>query len=301
MNYDGTKVCAVADHIGGGDCKWPTRDVKVFAKGSLGGVDLENATEQALEGWNKVCGINLSLTANQRASNINVTQGGIDGPQGTLAWSELPCFGGGAVRQLQQKYDTGEMWTVSENPPSNKIDAVRVICHEVGHAIGLSHISDGNLLAPTYNAQIRWPQRGDIAEARSRYGLPREEPKPSPQPSPQPSICDQLFGQSLNGCPQAIGEGKACGGILGMLLPTLIKILTEVVCTQQIQAEVITRLVQETPEMLRAKGQPAGTPCPTLGGLDGSVIEQIIRLFLNCLPKNQREAARVVIAQELNQ
>lgn len=184
MNFDGTKVCGVPDHAGSADCQWPMRDVAVFASGQLGQVDLDAATRQALDGWNKVCGINLSVTTNRRTSNVVITQGGIDSGGGTLAWSELPCFGGGAIRQLTQKYDTGEVWTIAENPPANKIDAVRVICHEVGHAIGISHIADGNLMAPVYSASLRWPQRGDIAEARARYGLPGDLPTPNPGQPP---------------------------------------------------------------------------------------------------------------------
>jgi hypothetical protein len=184
MNYDGTKVCGVPDGLGGDNCLWPFADVKIFASGLLGGVDLAEATEQAIQGWNRVCGIRLALVANAGEAHIVVTQGRIDGPMGTLAWSELPCgFTPNQWRKLKQQYDTGEMWTIAENPPGNKIDAVRVLRHEIGHAIGISHIAAGNLMAPTYSASIRDVQRGDVLEAVSRYGKPAAVPAPVPAPS----------------------------------------------------------------------------------------------------------------------
>ncbi|NIQ12984.1 MAG: matrixin family metalloprotease, partial [Candidatus Dadabacteria bacterium] len=89
---------------------------------------------------------------------------------------------------LEQKYDTTENWVVLNHPPSNRIDIVRVACHEIGHVIGIPHIGAGNLMAPHYSQQIRDPQAGDISEAVSRYGrpLPTPEPEPTPDPTPEP-------------------------------------------------------------------------------------------------------------------
>jgi hypothetical protein len=185
MNFDGQKICGVPDHLGGGDCAWPFPKVSIYATGLLGQVNLGDAAEQAIAGWNAVCGVELFLAANPKSAHIAITSGHIDGPSGTLGWSELPCgFTAARWRQLQQKYDAGEVWVVSDNPPANKIDAVRVICHEVGHAIGISHINDSNLMAPVYSARIRWPQRGDIAEAVMRYGKKIVPSPTTPTPAP---------------------------------------------------------------------------------------------------------------------
>lgn len=189
MNFDGKIICGVPDHVGNVECEWPFEDVLVYASGMLGGVNLADAVEQAIGGWNNVCGIRLALAANPKSAHIVVGQGAIDGPNGTLAFSELPCgFTPAQWRQLQQKYDTGEMWVIADNPPGGKIDAVRVVCHEIGHAIGIQHIAMGNLMAPTYSASIRWPREGDITQARARYGKPvLVVPPPAPVPTvPQP-------------------------------------------------------------------------------------------------------------------
>lgn len=66
--------------------------------------------------------------------------------------------------------------------PTNVIDLCRVAVHELGHMIGIPHLSVGNLMAPTYSTGIATLQGGDIAEAVSRYGPPVNPPTPVPPP-----------------------------------------------------------------------------------------------------------------------
>lgn len=167
--------------------KWPFSKLTWSVTDPLPGLsddDWQEAFRLALSYISAVCQLDFEYTPNARTANILATAGRIDGPSGTLAWSELP--GNGTTRQLTQKYDTGELrWVVSESPRSGELDIVRVVCHEVHHALGVSHISAGNLLAPTYSNSIRKPQAGDIAELVRRYGR-RQTPAPVP-PIPQPS------------------------------------------------------------------------------------------------------------------
>lgn len=168
--------------------KWPFSRLTWTVTDPLPGLsneDWQEAYRLAVSYWADVCGLTFEYTSNARTANILATAGRIDGPSGTLAWSELP---NGSGRQLTQKYDTGEKkWTINETPRGGELDIVRVVCHEVGHAIGLPHISAGNLLAPTYSASVRRPQTGDIAEAVRRYGR-RVTPTPLPTPAPPPAI-----------------------------------------------------------------------------------------------------------------
>ncbi len=219
MHYDGSKICAVPDALGGGDCQWPMREVTVYSEGLLGRVDIEEATRQAVDGWNRVCGINLRPSANRATAHIVVTKGGIDGPAGTLAWSELPCFGGARIRQLTQRYDINEAWVIAENPAPHQIDLVRVMCHELGHAIGISHISNGNLMQPAYDGRIRWPKRGDIQEARSRYGLPAEIPDEPDDPG-VPGIPGECLGMSPDEWQTIFKAGSLLAKKIGPLLTT---------------------------------------------------------------------------------
>jgi hypothetical protein len=178
--------------MGGGACVWPFPTnsdgrvpVRVYAKGRLGQVDIEEAADSANKGWNNVCGIHMHMHANPRTAHIRMTTGSIDGPSGTLGWSELPCgFSAEQWKQVTQKYDVDERWVIAINPPSDRIDAVRVVMHELGHGIGISHISDGNLMAPMYSDAIYLPQRGDTMEAIYRYGSVPSAHDPVPDPIP---------------------------------------------------------------------------------------------------------------------
>ena len=76
---------------------------------------------------------------------------------------------------------------IAENPPPGKLDLARVACHELGHLLGMDHISGPvALLNPTYNPNVRKPQAADIAQVVSRYGRPVQEPAPTPPARPTP-------------------------------------------------------------------------------------------------------------------
>lgn len=187
MTNDNMRVCGVPDHLGDVSCKWPMLDVSVFAAGTLGGVNLADAASIAINRWNDVCGLRLRLATNSKTAHILVSQGPIDGRNGVLAQSELPCgFTATAMRQLQQTYDSNEIWVIGDNPPVGKIDLARVMCHELGHAIGIGHITDGNLMSPVYSTSIAVPRNADITEARARYGSPAPVAPPS-TPAPVPA------------------------------------------------------------------------------------------------------------------
>jgi hypothetical protein len=71
---------------------------------------------------------------------------------------------------------------LADNPPSNRLDLGRVCRHELGHFLGIGHISDGNLMAPVYSSTIALPRNGDVTEARARYGAPAPVAPPSVPP-----------------------------------------------------------------------------------------------------------------------
>lgn len=186
-HLDKLRFCGLAEHFTQeAVCAWPQRPAKITwnITGTLAGVstaDQKDAYALAWGYWSEVCGVLPEYVSNPSGANVLMGSGRIDGPQGTLAWSELPC---GGARTLAQKYDDTEPWGIFEGGGFGKIDLVRVACHEIGHVIGIPHISAGNLLAPTYNQSIRKPQAGDIAEAVKRYGPPVNQPEPTPPGPP---------------------------------------------------------------------------------------------------------------------
>jgi hypothetical protein len=152
-------------------------DINDWPKIGLQGA--QQAFALAWQQWADVCGIQPEYTSDLTRANVVVRTGKIDGPQGVLAWSELP--GNDQWRGTsKQMYDAAEAWANAVEPPRYQIDLVRVACHEIGHVLGLPHIAAGNLLQPTYDTRIRKPQTGDINEVVQRYGPPRKiEPTPS--------------------------------------------------------------------------------------------------------------------------
>lgn len=188
---------------------WPYREVSWYAPpglrfGQLSADDTHAALEWGWLQWHLRCGLNPSYNTNPRTADVAVTAGSVDGSFGTLAWSELPDGSPGPARggpQRNQKFDEAEPWVNSATPTQFQIDAARVACHEIGHAIGIGHINTGNLMAPMYSQVIRVPQQGDIAEAMSRYGPPVvvDPPPPPPPPSPGRIIVQlELSGSVLN-------------------------------------------------------------------------------------------------------
>ena len=125
------------------------------------------------------------MSANRKTAHILCKPGHLDGPSNVLAQCELPCgFSPHSWRQLNMTCDLSEALVLAENPPAGKIDAGRMVCHELGHGLGVGHIASGNLMAPTYSNSIRAPRNGDVVEVRARYGLPAA---PTPVPAPGPS------------------------------------------------------------------------------------------------------------------
>jgi hypothetical protein len=153
----------------GETCKWPHKNITYYSQLNLPGLtadDIKLAYDTAFAQWSAVCDIDPIRVDGPGVANIFAKSGkgksdGLDDRGGTLAWSELPC-GVTAQMQLDQMFDEAEDWSFEM--------AVAVICHEVGHALGLAHLGKGNLMAPYYDPNVRTPQKGDIAEMVALYG-----------------------------------------------------------------------------------------------------------------------------------
>lgn len=182
---EGVHYCGVADQIGMDQiCQWPRNPngatrITWTLTSLLGGfteAELVSAFTQAWRLWADVCGIEPVYVESAADAMILIKGHNLGGPGGVLADSGLPC---GFVKQIQQRYDTRETWSLGATHEPGKISLVIVAAHEIGHGgIGMSHISGGNLLQPTYDPKINKPQAGDIAEAVRRYGHPVQAPAP---------------------------------------------------------------------------------------------------------------------------
>lgn len=163
--------CALPDIMQARDsvCKWPHLNVTWYVNVSLGTLSTTQVMEAfrtAYQQWADICGIQPVYGGSN--ANVNIySQAGrgrksqLDGPGGTLAWSELPC-GASKTTRLQQMYDGDENWDFDM--------LVAVACHEIGHALGLSHGPRGALMAAYYDPKITKPQSWDIQQMVALYG-----------------------------------------------------------------------------------------------------------------------------------
>lgn len=158
-----------------GVCQWETANISYYVAATPSGLSEEEARDayrRAWNSWEEVCGLVVTETANRNQAHVVMDVGrgrraGFDGRSGTLAWSELPC----GTKQVLQRYDLDEVYGTSS--AGGRIILENVACHEIGHAIGISHISPSAgraLMNPTYSPNVPAPLGPDIAEAVSRYG-----------------------------------------------------------------------------------------------------------------------------------
>lgn len=150
-------------------CKWPMSEIAYYHEITLPGMTDEQVSQAydiAFSQWAEVCNIEPKRVDSKEVANIYARSGrgkkyNLDARGGTLAWSELPCDVAANI-QLDQMFDEAEDWSFNMS--------VAVICHELGHALGLGHLNAGNLMAPYYDPNVSKPQKEDVIEMVKLYG-----------------------------------------------------------------------------------------------------------------------------------
>lgn len=125
----------------------------------------------ALSSWNQLINVTLTLENDQfNTARIYATDEHLSGS--TLAWSYLANNSCGF--RAQQKYNSSTNW--------NGQYFQAVTAHEIGHALGLPHLTSDRsaLMYPYARQDVYLPQPSDVALAK-RLGY-RNAEKPQPKP-----------------------------------------------------------------------------------------------------------------------
>jgi hypothetical protein len=176
--------CGLPDRTKEALGRWAVKELRYWQNIRFAFLDskvVADAYDKAWRQWAEVCGIHATVTPGPAGANVMAASGAIDGPYQILAWSEMPPNGATAGVVLNQKYDDAE-----KEYASNLDMLVAVMCHEIGHALGLDHSTNPRDLMAPYISDITKPQPGDIAAIQALYG-PATSPVPPPVPTPTPT------------------------------------------------------------------------------------------------------------------
>ncbi|SOD98756.1 matrixin family metalloprotease [Caenispirillum bisanense] len=130
----------------------------------------------AFDAWATVSGISFQEVSDGTSTQIRLGVDAVDGPGNTLAHATYWWTGGtGAIAQAAVAFDSSDLataWMGTAAPPNGQWSFYTTAVHEIGHAIGIGHLSDSQAIMYPYANATTTLTAADIAEAVLRYGAP---------------------------------------------------------------------------------------------------------------------------------
>jgi hypothetical protein len=163
------------------NCKWrhmPVRWTVDSVPNEFRTSEFSDIITTAFAAWESVSGFQ-AVQADQNP-NIIFQAGRIDGRNGILAQAELPCGNVNENTQLKVQVDISENWAdYSGSLHGGMMDLLRVVTHELGHSLGISHCTTESALMNPSVSDIRTVKSWDIEQAVLRYGAKAAPSLPS--------------------------------------------------------------------------------------------------------------------------
>lgn len=205
------EFCGITERFGDGAVtyKLANQRPKFCVREGLPGIPRDQliaACVEAFGRWSAVCDLIFTPTDDPHAAQFVIFAHQFDGQSGVLADCQLPSPG---LTPQDMRLDLSERWIVSDVPPPGRINLVAVLCHEMGHGIGLQHLPSNpppDLLEPVYRADINRPQATESAIVQKWYGLPQVVTPPSTPPLGDSLVVDLIITQ---GTTEYRAQGKA--------------------------------------------------------------------------------------------
>ncbi len=149
--------------------------------------DFDEALEAAFDAWESVAAVDFRQESSSATSDIEVFMESLGGS--TVGLAEVTYFELGAVDQYieaEVSFDSNEDWS-----PYGETDLsfYAVALHEIGHAIGLGHVTDTSEIMNSFVSANALGD-GDIEGAQEIYGTDAGDlstPPASPGPASPPS------------------------------------------------------------------------------------------------------------------